>query len=151
LHEQGFSVLIEDDTQDPDRPNWRLQRNTLFLRNRELEQQLLFAQKATMEQEKQVAESGAEIVRLTQTRDEQTKFATERQTQIQQLTQTRDEQAKLATELQRQLDEKQKRLHQIESQNAEFTSRQSLLQDEMIRAEAQIDLIKDVLLREPAL
>jgi hypothetical protein len=45
----------------------------------------------------------------------------------------------------------QQRLQQIEGHNAELATRQTLFQDEMVRAEAQIDLIKDVLLREPGL
>ncbi|MBE2260863.1 MAG: hypothetical protein IAE88_18560, partial [Rhodobacteraceae bacterium] len=78
-------------------------------------------------------------------------LTSERQKQIQQLTQARDEQLKLATERQKQVGEMQLRLQQVEVQNAEFVTRQALLQEEFVRAEAQIDLIKDVLLREPGL
>jgi hypothetical protein len=102
-------------------------------------------------QNKSLLENQGKIQQLTQARDEQAKVAAERQTQIQQLTQARDEQAKLAAERQRQLDEMKKRLQQIEGQNTEFATHQTLLQEEVVRAEAQIDLIKDVLLREPGL
>ena len=123
-------------------------------------------------QSKVAEERQVQIQQLIQTRDAQTKLATERQTQleqaakaksdqaklaaecqqqVEQLTKARDEQAKLDTERRRQLDEMQKRLQQLEGQNAEFASRQTLLQEEVVRAEAQIDLIKDVLLREPGL
>jgi hypothetical protein len=100
---------------------------------------------------KLAAERQTQIQQLTQARDEQTKVAAEQQTEIQQLTQVRDEQVKVAAERQRQLDEMQKRLKQIEGQNAEFATRHTLLQEEVVRAEAQIDLIKDVLLRESGL
>ena len=123
-------------------------------------------------QSKLAEERQVQIQQLTQTHDAQTKLATERQTQleqaakaksdqaklaaecqqqVEQLTKARDEQAKLATERRQQLDEMQKRLQQLEGQNAEFASRQTLLQEQVVRAEAQIDLIKDVLLREPGL
>jgi hypothetical protein len=106
---------------------------------------------ARNEQAKLAAEGQAQIQQLTQARDEQAKLAAESQAHIQQLTQARDEQASLAAERQRQLDEMQQRLKQIEGQNAEFAKHQTLLQEEMVRAEAQIELIKDVLLREPGL
>ena len=44
-----------------------------------------------------------------------------------------------------------KRIAEMEAELAEFAHRQRLLDDEMIKAEAQIDLIKDVLLREPGI
>jgi len=103
------------------------------------------------EQAKLAAERQAQNQQLTLAKDEQAKLAAERQAQNQQLTLAKDEQAKLATERQRQLEEMQKRIQQLEGQNAEFALRQSLLQEEIVRAEAQIDLIKDVLLREPGL
>jgi hypothetical protein len=39
----------------------------------------------------------------------------------------------------------------LESKLAEYEHRQQLMHEEMVRAEGQIDLIKDVLLREPGL
>jgi hypothetical protein len=49
------------------------------------------------------------------------------------------------------LDEAQQRLQQQESDNLESSHRQQLMHEELVRAEAQIDLIKDLLLREPGL
>ena len=103
------------------------------------------------EQTRQVADAHAQVQQLTQARDAQSKLAAERQTQIEALTHARDEQAKLVTEQQRQLDEARLKLEQMEVQNSAFSTHQTLLQDELVRAEAQIDLIKDVLLREPGL
>ncbi|UJP04896.1 MAG: hypothetical protein LZF61_08560 [Nitrosomonas sp.] len=74
------------------------------------------------------------------------------------LIQTRDEHIKVSTQckaeleqLQAQLKQKDARITQLEADGAELDTRQRLLNDEMTRAEAQIDLIKDVLLREPGL
>jgi uncharacterized protein (DUF3084 family) len=74
------------------------------------------------------------------------------------LTFARDEQVKLATErqnalvtLQQDSETKLQRYQRMEADNQEHAMRQQMMQDELIRAEAQIDLIKDLLLREPGL
>ena len=68
----------------------------------------------------------------------------------------RDEQAKLAAERQTALattqqesETKLQRYQRMEADNQEHAMRQQMMQEELIRAEAQIDLIKDLLLREP--
>ncbi len=45
----------------------------------------------------------------------------------------------------------QQRNQQLETDNQQNAIRQQLLQEELIKAEAQIELIKDLLLREPGL
>jgi hypothetical protein len=74
------------------------------------------------------------------------------------LTAARDEQTKLATESQHALIVQQQeatslqhRIQQLEADNYENTIRQQLQQEELVKAEAQIELIKDLLLREPGL
>ena len=69
-----------------------------------------------------------------------------------------DEQAKLATDRQLALSSQQQdstsklqRIQQLEADNHEYGVRQQMLQEELIKAEAQIELIKDLLLREPGL
>ena len=80
---------------------------------------------------------GQEKAALIGQRDEQARLATERQ-------------AALATQEQ-DIASKLHRLQQLEAENREHAVRQQMLQEEFIRAEAQIDLIKDLLLREPGL
>jgi septal ring factor EnvC (AmiA/AmiB activator) len=70
------------------------------------------------------------------------------------LTAARDEQAKLAQARQTEIDtlksrlqEQQKRVTELESQIAERDQRQSLMDEELHKAEGQIELIKDLLLR----
>ena len=53
--------------------------------------------------------------------------------------------------LQTQFDELQQRLPALETENQELAQRQHLLQKELVKAEVQIELIKDLLLREPGL
>jgi hypothetical protein len=110
------------------------------------------------EQTKTAAKQKAELDKVTQTSSEQHKLATDRQAHIQKLTQERDEQAKLAAEKKIELEKAlaQSRTHvgriaELETEHAELQYRQSLLSQEMIKAEAQVELIKDVLLREPGL
>ena len=71
--------------------------------------------------------------------------------QVRTLTLRHDEHAKLAAERQRQLAELQQQMEKKQSADAEVSARQQMLHEEVVRAEAQIDLIKDILLREPGL
>ena len=110
-----------------------------------------------------------EILALSQSRDEQTQLANERQHQLDSLTAERDlhvaqhneKQTQLnvltqeksvfindINQLQTQLQNKDQRISQLETESAESHARQQMLNEEIIKAEAQIELIKDVLLRE---
>ena len=120
--------------------------------NTQLSQQLI---QAKAEQEKQIAEQAKAMSdlqgqntqlsqQLTQAKAEQEKQSAEQAKAVSNL-QTQKER------LNEERDEAKKRVRLLEIQNVDLTTRQTLLQDEIIRAEAQIDLIKDVLLREPGL
>lgn len=137
------------------------------------------ASRQLAEQHKLVGDRQAQLQKLTQERDEQVKLAqqykaeldkvnhglaeqqksaNDHQAQFQKLTQERDEQAKLAAQYKAELDKTNKqnqergtRIAQFENERTELNQRQTRLNQEMIKAEAQIDLIKDVLLREPGL
>ena len=74
------------------------------------------------------------------------------------LTAAHEEQANLAAERQAALTLQQhhttsklQRIQQLETENQEYAARQHMLQEQIIKAEAQIELIKDLLLREPGL
>ncbi|MBL3527810.1 MAG: hypothetical protein JMN27_09580 [gamma proteobacterium endosymbiont of Lamellibrachia anaximandri] len=126
LQDQGFDLLMEDDSQDPDRPRWDLKRNKLQLDHRDLKKQLVQKTKIHDEQKALLNERQVQVGELTNALNEQTRFAAEnkvqlekanqakgeqvkllneRQTQIEQLTQARDEQAKLAAEHKTQLEQ----------------------------------------------
>lgn len=100
---------------------------------------------------KQCSELKAQTEQLTKERDEQSKLVQERQERINQLIKERDEQTKLAQDNKAQEEDALKKLEQIKQQSEEVLGRQHLINDEITRAEAQIDLIKDLLLREPGL
>jgi hypothetical protein len=99
-----------------------------------------------------------EKAELVAARDGQAKLAAERQAQVEslgrekaELTAARDGLAKDKSSLQAQLDEARQQLETGRQQQQELTTRQQLMQEELVKAEAQIELIKDLLLREPSL
>ena len=77
-------------------------------------------------------------------RDQQAQLASERQSRIDALSQERDE-------LNIQLQQQEKQINNLKDQYIENEARQQMLNNEMLKAEAQLELIKDVLLREPGL
>jgi chromosome segregation ATPase len=109
----------------------------------------------------QVAERDEEIQRLKQVGDDQERLVVE---MLEKIDSERNAKAKELIEqqrqtqhwlhhsntLQQQLDERDQLIKQIEQQLAEQSYRQNLLDEEMVKAEAQIDLIKDILIREKA-
>jgi hypothetical protein len=99
------------------------------------EKDALLQDKAALEARRGALEQ--ELAALGQARDAQAQLAAQRKTE--------------ADQLQAKLQQKEASIAQLESELAERDTRQHLLNEEMIRAEAQIDLIKDVLLREPGL
>ena len=63
----------------------------------------------------------------------------------------RDQAQKSVAEQKKTFDNGQQQIKTLENQASESLQRQQLLQEELIKAEAQIELIKDLLLREPGL
>jgi hypothetical protein len=81
---------------------------------------------------------------LTLARDKLQQTLDEQKSTLENLTKARNA-------AQAQLREKDEQLARIESHSKEQEHRQLLLQEELIKAEAQIELIKDLLLRDPGL
>ena len=92
-----------------------------------------------------------EKIEITKTRDEQTKLASERKGQLDKITAERDQVQKSVAEQKKTFDNAQQQIKTLENEASESLQRQQLLQEELIKAEAQIELIKDLLLREPGL
>ncbi|MCQ4253823.1 hypothetical protein [Stutzerimonas stutzeri] len=88
---------------------------------------------------------------LTQARDEQAKLAADRKTQLDKITAERDQLQKSLNENKKALEGAKQQIQQLEEEASESLHRQQLLHEELIKAEAQIELIKDLLLREPGL
>lgn len=135
--------------------------------------------KALAEQSQRAAEGDELLRQATQSLQEQRELTTQRLKLLEQATQARDSLAKLAAErqaqlvklgaardqavqvnielrieierLQRAAHERDVKLAELEVRLADAAQREKALADEMTRATAQIDLIKDLLLREPGL
>ncbi|MEB2332285.1 MAG: hypothetical protein OZ916_08370 [Nitrosomonas sp.] len=108
----------------------------------EQEKQTLKAQQE--ESRKQLVERDRKIEEL---KHAQTQLTQEKAAQTKQ----RDEAEKLAAERLKQINELQQQIQSHQASEAELAVRQQHMQEEMARAEAQLDLIKELLLREPVL
>jgi FkbM family methyltransferase len=104
---------------------------------------------------KAAAEHKQQLDLASKARNEQARLAAELQKQVDQLSKARDEQKKLAHVKQLEIDklatllqETQSRIVQLDSQLAEKNVRERLLNEEMTKAENQLELLKDILLRE---
>ena len=82
---------------------------------------------------------------MAQEQDELTKQAKEREAQLQQLKQSKQTEIK---KLKVDLREEQTRIIELVSEVEEMKSREGLSSEELVRIEGQIELIKDVLLRD---
>lgn len=106
-----------------------------------------------------------QLVQLAKLKDEQGRLADDLRLQLEtaakekaELSAARNEQARLATERQaelgkltRALQEAENKTVQLEAKLAEYDYRQHQMNEELVKAEGQIELIKDLLLREPGL
>ncbi len=99
---------------------------------RQLREQLRSAQQAQARAEQEATERGRQLERSEQARQAADKLAAER-----------------ATELKAAREQLQ-RLPALEAELADGAARQHILQEELLKAEGQIDLIKELLLRESA-
>jgi hypothetical protein len=108
---------------------------------RETQVQQLTQAKATVD--KQLQERQAQFDALGQAKVSMDKTAAERAAQIEQLGKARDEYS-------RQANERQKRVVQLDAELTDLSARYAMLQEELIKAEAHVELISDLLLREPA-
>ena len=134
------------------------ERAALIVRREELEKQVHSLTQARDEQARVAADSQVQIADLVaagkaleQKNSTMAEQRTALENQVRTLTLRHDEHAKLAAERQRQLAELQQQMEKKQSADAEVSARQQMLHEEVVRAEAQIDLIKDILLREPGL
>lgn len=123
-------------------------------RGREIE--TLNEVRAQLEQERSVlAERYEAQAQLAAERGREIEALNEARAQLEQekaaLAEELEEQAQLAAERLKQRNELQQKNQNWQAAETELTTRQQLMQEEMVRAEAQLDLIKDMLLREPGL
>ena len=116
------------------------------------------------EQANLAAEHKALLDKPNQAKAEQEKLAKDRQAQVEELAEARDEQERLAVthqqqcnqerqradDNQRQLEQNRENLEKLEQQLIGLNHRLPMLDNEFAKAEAQIELIKDILIRDKA-
>jgi hypothetical protein len=137
LQARCFSVELADADTDPDWPVLLLRRDDVQRENRRLQARVAELMAGLAAAKDAVSAAGAELTQVSRERDEQAKLAANRKTELDHANALTQQQAE--------------RIRQLEAERSQSERRQNWLSQEMIKAEAQIELIKDVLLREPGL
>ncbi|MGE8048820.1 hypothetical protein ACQKPT_11045 [Pseudomonas monteilii] len=89
--------------------------------------------------------------RLTETCEAQTRSAGEYKAHLDKVSEQRDQLQKALAEHKDTFEANQGYVHTLEREAVEYQHRQRLLEEELVKSEAQLELIKDLLLREPGL
>ena len=89
--------------------------------------------------------------RLTETCEAQTRSAGEFKAHLDKVSEQRDQLQKALAEHKDTFEANQGYVHTLEREAVEYQHRQRLLEEELVKSEAQLELIKDLLLREPGL
>ena len=150
--EQEKAVLLQKNVEQRQLTEERM-REIEALKQVQAQQQQILAQ---LEQEKQTLKAQQEESRKQSVeRDGKIEELKQAQTQLTQekaaQTKQGDEAKQLAAERLKRISELQQQIQSHQTSEAELVTRQQHMQEEMARAEAQLDLIKDMLLREPVL
>ncbi|MCV6639586.1 hypothetical protein [Candidatus Albibeggiatoa sp. nov. NOAA] len=130
---------------------------TLFFKNDKLEKANTKKQKQLNTLEQTNAEIVSKLTEITTERDEQAKLAANYQNKIEQIEKEKKEMVskeelvvvkKQNTELSYKLEQSLYELKQLEKENQSLVQRQHLLDGELLKAEAHVELITDILIRE---
>ena len=132
LQEQGFRILAVLPERHP------ALAQVLYVRGLQYQRSIYTQQKYRIDQ-------------LTDVQDEQIKFASELQAQIKMIKIEKEKLEQENSELISRVAETQNHLQKQESECKEIVLRQQFMREELGKAETQIDLIKQLLLREPGL
>ncbi|MES3709731.1 hypothetical protein QC590_16010 [Pseudomonas putida] len=92
-----------------------------------------------------------ENARLTESCSAQTRSAGEYKAHLDKVSEQRDQLQKALAEHKDTFEANQGYVHTLEREAVEYQHRQRLLEEELVKSEAQLELIKDLLLREPGL
>jgi hypothetical protein len=179
LEDRCFTLIAGASASSPLWPLHLLHQDQAKVENRRLEQRLAELTAAARERDAALATLRAGQIALTQAHDEQMQLAAELRQQLEQVTKARDEQSRLATDrqaqlqklaaerdrlatqgleggvendrLRRSLRDREREITRLQAVTEDSTARQRLLDEELTRATAQIDLIRDLLLKESQL
>ena len=110
--------------------------------------QALALQQARGEQARLASERQDRLDAATRAMEQAEKLAEERRLQADALTRDKGLIAKARDEQARLLTERDRRVAQLEGELADLAGRQALLREELVKAEAQVELISDLIWRE---
>lgn len=162
LVEQGYRLLITQAGRQP------AMGNALFIRDtqatihalRKQQAQIAPQRECDIEQhERQVKDLADQLQQIVQAKEAAEKLAAERQQQLETAAKSQAESLKtandkaattekLATDRQAKIETLEKQVKQLQEADANLKQRQQALRDELTSAEAQIELIKDLLLKK---
>jgi FkbM family methyltransferase len=127
LQEQGYDLQDSGGDQDVDRPSWTLRRNDRWQENQQLRAQL-----QTATERIQALESQHQI--LSRAHETQTQLAQDRLIQLERHRQN--------------LEEARQRISYLEELDHGREQRQAQMTNEMLKVEGQLDLLKDLIMRD---
>lgn len=145
----GLSTKLEEQTKLNENLQARL--NAFGKEKTAITEKLAAADKAIKECTERSDTLQSQAGQLTKARDEQAKLDTERANLITQLTDQRDNLDKESQTLKFEVQGKNAAITKLNERISEQDHRERQLVEEIVRAEAQIELIKDLLLREGGL
>ena len=131
-----FTLLRHDATSNPLTPCAILQRNTLALESESLRKERDALIKAKDEQAKLASERQSALEAAVKAKDEQAKLASERQSALEAAVKERDALKKTAGD-------RAARIAELEAQVADQAERQKQIDEQMIRAETQLEMLKE--------
>ncbi|MEP5568779.1 MAG: hypothetical protein ABJN62_13145 [Halioglobus sp.] len=157
LDRLGYKTMGQPDQSDPDFPVTHLHLDRQFVENQKLVAELEEAQQNFEKTQNQLQEQNAlladkdqHIESLNQRNQEQGALLADKDQQIESLNQRDQEQGALLANATQARDESIAEIKALEKVNQELQFRQSMLDGEIVKAEAQLELIKDVVLRDKA-
>ena len=141
LSAYGYEVQASKSEVDADRPHVITRLSPIKRENMALQEKV----EKLVEEHERVK---SELAQAEKDRDEARTALQEAQERLKKVTESRDSLQARENERNRQLAERQQELQRIQADDAERREREERMQEEIARAEAQIDLIKELVLRE---
>ena len=141
LSAYGYEVQASRSEVDADRPHVITRLSPIKRENMALQEKV----EELMEEHDRIKN---ELAQAAKDRDEARTALKETEAKLKKVTESRDSLQARENERNRQLAERQQELQRIQADDAERREREERMQEEIARAEAQIDLIKELVLRE---
>lgn len=141
ISDVGFDLIYQDVSDDPDRPLFILKRNQMLLQNIRLQHEIDELVIGKDKLASIISDLNKRIEALTADRESKLNAMSDKEDQLIQIKAALEESSKVA-------EERLATIKNITSEKNELAYRQLILDEELVKAEAQIKLINDILIRE---